>query len=221
MEAHEDEAPHETLDRLHREVEELRASRARMVLAADADRRSIERDLHESVQQHLVALAVELQLTRQRVEADPSETKVLLGELQRAVQETVEEAARLAERIHPPLPEVAGLAAALRTAALKGGVRASIDVSAGGSYPAEIVRTVYLCCLEALEHAGGHATLTIQDTDEIIVFEITDRTPGSRIPPEARLEQLRDRVEALGGRLVVESHPGRGIRISGSLPLSD
>jgi len=97
LEARQDETPPESLDRLRRDVAELRASRQRIVLAADADRRAIERDLHEGVQQHLVALSVQLQLARQRVEAEPSEARVLLEELERSVQEAVDEAARLAE----------------------------------------------------------------------------------------------------------------------------
>ena len=220
MEAHHGETPEESLERLRRDLAELRASRERIVLAADADRRAIERDLHEGVQQDLVALAVQLQLARQQVEAEPAEAMALLEELERAVQEAAGEAARLAERIYPPLPEAGGLAAALRKAVVNRGIHASVEVDAGVTYPPEIARTVYLCCTEALEHVGGRATLTVRGAHGAIEFDVTAGGPSSGKPSEAQLERLCDRVEALGGQLTGESQPGRGFRISGSLPLS-
>ncbi len=113
----------EELDRLRLEVTELRASRRRIVFAADADRRMIERELHERVQQNLVALAVNLQLADLAVEADPAAAKTLLAELARDVQQALDETAQLAQRIYPPLLEAGGLAAALRAAAGSAGVR--------------------------------------------------------------------------------------------------
>ena len=103
----------ETLDRFRLEVEELRASRERLVLAADADRRRIERDLHTVVQQQLVALAINLQQAGALADTDPAGATRLLAELERDVQQVLDEAAQLAQRIYPPLLE-AGLAATLR-----------------------------------------------------------------------------------------------------------
>jgi signal transduction histidine kinase len=199
------------------DVEELRASRRRLVLAADAERRSIERDLHNGVQQHLVALAVNLQLADQSMDTDPAAAKSLLAAMSRDVRQALDETAELAQRIYPPLLEAGGLAVALRSAAVSAGVRASLDVVAGASYPPEVAAALYWCCLEALEHAGvgGEATVTVRDEDGAVAFEVIE--DGSR--SDAGLDGLRDRVEALGGRLTITSEPGSGTRISGSLPL--
>jgi signal transduction histidine kinase len=208
----------ETLEQLRLEVAELRTSRRRLVLAADADRRMIERELHDRVQQYLVALAINLQLAEQSADADPAAAKALLAEMERDVQQALDETAQLAQRIYPPLLEAGGLAAALRSAAGTVGVRASIEVASGASYPPEVAGAVYWCCLEALEHAGAgtRATVTVRDEEGAVVFEVVEE--GSR--SGAGAHRLRDRVEAMGGRLTIRSEPGRGTRVSGSLPLS-
>ena len=113
------------------EIESLRASRRRLVRAADADRRRIERDLHNGVQQHLVALAVNVQLAGRLADTDPAAAKTLLEQLERDVQETLDATAQLAQRIYPPLLEPRGLAAVLRSAAAAAGVAASVNVAAG------------------------------------------------------------------------------------------
>jgi len=207
-----------TLNRLRLELAELRASRKRLVLAADADRRTIERELHEGVQQHLVVLAVNLQLAEQAADADPAAAKALFAEVGRDVQQALDEAAQLAQRIYPPLLETGGLAAALRSAVVSAGIRASLEVAAGASYPPEVAGAVYWCCLEAFERAGAgaHATVKVRDEEGALAFEVVEDGSLSA----AGHERLRDRIEALGGRLTVESEPGRGTRISGSLPLS-
>jgi signal transduction histidine kinase len=208
----------ETLDRLHHEVAELRASRRRLVLAADADRRMIERELHEGVQQHLVALAVNLQLAEQSADADPAAARALLAEMARDVHDALDETAELARRIYPPLLEAGGLAAALRSAAGATGIRASLEVRGGASYPPEVAAAVYWCCLEAFEHAGAgaRATVTVRDEDGAVAFEVVEDGSGSG----AGLDRLRDRVEALGGRVTIRSEPGGGTHVAGSLPLS-
>jgi signal transduction histidine kinase len=217
------EALRETHDRLRVEVAELRASRERLVLAADADRRRIERDLHESVRQHLVALAVNLQRVGLWMNTDPAAAKELLDEMEHDVQQALDETAALAERIYPALLDAGGLAAALRSAAVRAGISASVDVRAGANRPPEVAATVYLCCLEALEHvsAGARATVTVRDEEEALGFEVVEDGARSAAVAgsDAGLDRLRDRVEALGGRLTIRSERGRGIRVSGSLPL--
>jgi len=217
------ETPQESLDRLRAEVEELRASRERLVLAADSDRRRIEHDLHDGPQQQLVALAVNLQLARELTDDDPTAAKALLDEMGRDVQQALEETGKLAHRIYPPLLEAGGLAAAVRAAAASAGVRIHIEVTAGTGCPPEVAGVVYFCCLEVLERAGdgAQATVSVREEEGALVFEIAEDGAGSR--PTASGEALgrsRDRVEALGGRLTIESEHGRGIRVSGSLPLS-
>jgi signal transduction histidine kinase len=195
---HIEELP-KTVERLRRDVEELRASRRRIVLAGDADRHRIERALHEGVQQDLVALAVNLQLAGGLVELDPAGAKQLVDELARDVQRSLDETAQLAQRIYPPLLESGGLGAALRAAAVSLGVRASIEVAEGDGDPPEVVRALYFCGVAALERVGpdGRATLAIRAEAGALAFDVaTD--------PQVELEDLRDRVEALGGRLTIE-----------------
>lgn len=221
MEARELEALREELDGLRAEVAELRASRERLVVAADADHRRIERDLHEVVQQHLVALAVNLQLCGPLLDADPAAAKPLLDEMRRDVQQALDDTTRLAERVYPPLLEIGGLAAALRSAAVSAGIAASVAVSAGPTCPPEVVRTVYLCWLDALDRAvrGTRATVTVREEEGALSFELVNegaRPAAAGGEARAGLDGLRDRVEALGGRLTVDT--GRA-RMYGSLPV--
>ncbi len=217
------EKPQESPDRLRVEIGELRASRERLVLAADADRRAIERDLHDGPQQHLVALAVNLQLARRLADADPAAAKALLDEMAHDVQQALEETGKLAQRIYPPLLETGGLAPALRAAAVSAGIPTRIEVTAGAGCPPEVAGAVYFCCLEVLEHAGdgARASVSVRDEEGALVFEVGEDGAGS--PSAASgglLGRLHDRVEALGGHLTVRSEPGHGTHVAGSLPFS-
>lgn len=223
LEAQHDEAPGETLERLSLEVEKLRASRERLVVAADADRRAIERELHDGPQQYLVAVAVNLQRAGQLAESDPRAAKVLLEQMERDVQQALDETGKLAQRIYPPLLEAGGLAAAVRAAAASAGVQTHIEVAAGLVYPPEVAGAVYFCCLEVLERAGdgARATVTVRDEEGALVFEVVEDGAGSLATASGEgFGRSRDRVEALGGRLTVRSEPGSGTRLSGALPLS-
>jgi signal transduction histidine kinase len=197
-------------------VDELYASRRRLVLSADAERSRIEHELHGGLQQHLVALATKLELARGTAESDPAVTKALLEELAHEVQQALDEAAQLALRIHPGLLEAYGLAVALRAATASAGIAASVEVAASPSAPPELATTVYLCWLDALDNAGpeGRTEISVREEDGAIVFDVAG---GAR--SDGGVALLRDRVEALGGRLTVESEPGRVFRVSGSLPL--
>jgi signal transduction histidine kinase len=217
------ETPQESLDRLRVEVAELRASRERLVVGEDADRRSLERDLHDGPQQHLIALAVNLQLVRQLADSDLTAAKALLDQMGRDVQQALDETGRLAHRIYPPLLDAGGLAAALRAAALNASVTTRIDVSAHGRYPSEVAGAVYFCCLEVLERAGegARATVTVRGEDDALVFDVVEHGTGIAMSvPDGVVGRSRDQVEALGGRLTARSEPGGGLRVSGSLPLS-
>jgi signal transduction histidine kinase len=223
------EALTEEIDRLRLEVAELRASRKRLVVAADADRRWIERDLHEIVRQQLVALAVNLQRTRSSIDADPAAAKELLEEMTRDVQQALDETAQLAQRIYPPLLNAGGLAAALRSAAASAGIRVSVDVPAGANYPPEVAASVYFCCLEAFEHLRGRpVTVTVREREDVgaLSFEVIElvedgaRSTATRVSSDGELDRLRDRVEALDGQLAIRPGPGRGPHVLGTLPLS-
>lgn len=205
------------LDRLRVEIESVRASRKRLILAADTDRRTIERDLHDRVHQHLVALAVNLQLAGQAAESEPAAAKTLLEEMGRDVQQALDETALLAQRIYPATLGTGGLAALLRSAAVNAGVPASVDVTAGSNPPTEVVMTVYLCWLDTLACGSGETrvTITVHEDGDALAFEVS----GSAACADADLNRVRDRVEGLGGRVTISSRAGRGIRISGSLPV--
>jgi signal transduction histidine kinase len=144
----------------------------------------------------------------------------------RDVQLALDEAARLAQRIYPPLLDAGGLRAALRSAAASSGATASIVVDESAGYPSEVAGTVYACCLAAIEHAGAAArtTVTVREEGGELAFEVvqsgtrTDGSAGRSRGPD--IDSLRDRVEALGGELTVRSEPGDGTRLSGSIPLS-
>ena len=218
MEAEQNETLRETLERLRSEIAELRASCERLVLAADADLRRIERDLHEGVQQHLVALAVHVQLAESLADTDPTAARSALEELGRDVQEALDDTARLAQRIYVPSLENGVLAAELRAAAVSAGVAASVDVTATSRYPPEVLRTVHLAWFDALKRCGGDApvTISVREDEGALSFEVVGKAADS----DAELDRLRDRVEGLGGRLTIRPERDRRTRISGSLPLS-
>ena len=207
----------EAVDRLQREVAELHRSRKRLVEAADADRRAIERALHDGVQQHLVALAVDLRRLAGLVDDHPAAAKALIGELVANLREALNEATELAQKVYPPLLEARGLASALRSAAESAGVTALVDVPAHAGYPPEIGAAVYWCCVEVLASAspGSQATVSVREADGALTFEVA---VAGHLRDE-RLDRLRDRIEALAGRLSVDEGD-LWSRVHGSLPLS-
>ena len=206
------------VDRLRGEVAELRRSRRRLVEVAFADRRAIERALHDGVQQHLVAFAVELRRLAGLVEADPAAAKAMLDEMAAKVREALDATTELAQTVYPPLLEARGFASAIRSAAERAGVTVVVDVPAGADYPPEMTAAVYWSCVEALSSAsrGSHATVSVLDADDVLTFEVA--IAGHH--PEGSLARLRDRIEALDGRVSVDEGQDGGSRVHGWLPLS-
>ena len=189
----------ETLDRLRDEVEELRASRT-LVLAADADRR-VHRARAARRRPPAPGRARGRPAAREpALDADPAAAKALLASWA-YVQQALDETAQLAQRIYPPLLEAGGLAAALRAAAARAGVRASLEIAAGTHAPARDRGGGLLVLSRGARAAGGErrADRDRLDEDGAVAFEV-DR--GWR-PSDAGLDRLRDRVEALGGRLTI------------------
>jgi signal transduction histidine kinase len=216
--------------RVEEQVVELRASRARVVAAADAERRRIERDLHDGAQQHLIGLAVHLRLARDLADSEPAKTKEILDSLGDNVQEALDELRDLAHGIYPPLLQDRGLADALAAAAGRASVRTRVDTDGVGRYDPDIEAAVYFCCLEALQnaskYAGDGATATVRVREDVggstLVFEVSDDGAGFDAT-DARsgvgITNMRDRVGAIGGSLRVESAAGEGAAISGRIPL--
>jgi signal transduction histidine kinase len=212
----------ESIERLRQEVEELRASRTRVVLAADADRRRIERELHDGAQQDLVGLAVNLQKARRLIATDPAAAAALVDEMRHDAHEALDRARALAQRIHPPQLEAGGLLAALRSAAVSVRIRTRIDVVEDRDLPPEVAATVYLCCVAALERLHGRTTaaITVREENGTLAFAVVADDAGLETADDG-LTAMRDRVEALGGRLSVAPVPGGGIRIAGALPMGE
>ena len=187
-------------------AQDLRSSRARVVAAADEERRRVERSLHDGVQQHLVALAVNIQLARQVAETDPASALALLDEMARDVHEALESVRALAQTIYPPLLLDRGLAEALRAAALESVHNVRLDVTATGRYEPAVEAAVYFGCVESL--AEGASVRVWEGADQLC-FEIA----GDNV----RLDDastVGDRAGALDG--TVEAEPGR---VAGRVPL--
>jgi signal transduction histidine kinase len=216
-------------DELRRQADELRESRARVVAAADAERRRIERDLHDGAQQHLVALAVNLKLARELADSDPPQARAVLEELSGDVQDALEEFRDLAQGIYPPLLVERGLGEGLRSAIARAPVSVRLELRANGRYPPEVETALYFCCLEAVQNArkhagpGAHATVRIWEDGDGVLFEVSDDGEGfdvGRQPQGSGLTNMGDRLGALGGRLSVTSSPAEGTRIAGVVPLN-
>jgi signal transduction histidine kinase/CheY-like chemotaxis protein len=222
-----DSALQGSLDELRQQATELRASRARVVAAADAERLRIERDLHDGAQQHLVALGVHLRLAQELFPTDPGATQTLLAQLRDDVHAAIDQLRALAHGIYPPLLLERGLEHALRAEANRAGVSASVDAPGLGRYAPEIETTVYFCCLEALQNvakhaAASHVAISVREQEGGLLFDVVDDGTGFDTRHRshgAGLTNMSDRLGALGGRLTVSSKQGGGTSVSGTIPL--
>ena len=209
------------------EMRELRASRTRLAAEAYAGRRRIERDLHDGVQQHLVALAVNLQLARQLAAADPPDLLLILEEIARDVREALEGVRELAHEIYPPLLLDRGLSEAIRAVAAAAALPTRVESSSLDRYPEDLEATVYFCCVDALRDAAaralGSATVRIWEDGGALQFEVAHHGGGGLDLEQAssvsRLDSMQDRIGAVGGRLTVVASPAGGTRLSGTIPL--
>jgi signal transduction histidine kinase len=223
-----DSALQASLDELRRQADELRASRTRIVAATDAERRRIERDLHDGAQQHLVALAVNLRVVRQLNEAGPAEANQMLEDLRTQLQEAIQQVRDFAHGIYPPLLMDSGLPQALSAAAARAAVPTKVDAQVG-RYAQEIESAVYFCCLEALQNAskyageGARATVRLHQDENRLVFEVADDGRGFEVTRQALgagFTNMNDRLGAIGGNVQVESAPGAGTKLTGIVPLA-
>ena len=214
------------VDALERQADELRASRARIVAAADAERRRIERDLHDGAQQYLVGLAANLRAAQDLISSDPERARAILEELSSTVGQAMQEFRALSHGIYPPLLQDRGLGEALSNAARGLPIPAKVDPGEIGRYGPEVEATVYFCCIEALQnaakHGGGSATVRLWEQNGDLRFEVADDGPGidpARVAAGAGLTNMRDRVGAIGGTLELAPANG-GTSVVGSIPRS-
>jgi signal transduction histidine kinase len=208
-------------------VEDLRASRHRLVAAQDEERRRLERDLHNGAQQDLVALAIKAQLADVTVDQDPAQAKQILGELKADAAGALENLRDLARGIYPPLLADLGLAAALSAQASKAPLPVTVEANGIERFPQATEAAVYFCCLEALQNIAkyAHATrarICLQAQNGTLRFTVSDDGAGydtSHTPPGSGQRNMADRLAALGGSLKVRSAPTQGTTITGHLPV--
>jgi signal transduction histidine kinase len=216
-----------TLDELRKQADELRSSRARIVASGDAERRRVERNLHDGAQQHLVALAINLRLTRDIVTDDPQAAADMIDQLAEDVKGTIQELRELAHGIYPPLLADSGLGEALRAAGQRSPQPVRVHADGIGRYALEVESAIYFCCLEALQNAAKHAPgalveVRLWEESGGLLFSVVDDGPGFDVE-RARgghgFVNMADRLGAIGGAIRWESQPGEGSRILGSVPL--
>jgi len=206
---------------------EVTASRARIVAAADTARRRIERDLHDGAQQRLVALNLKLRAARVAVPPGLGELGADLAHIETGLADALGELREIARGIHPAILAEGGLAAALRVLARRSPVPTEIDVRAEGRLPEHVEVSTYYVVAEALTNVARHArasaaTVTVDAGAGDGVLRVAVRDNGAGGADFARgtgLVGLRDRVEALGGRLFLDSPPGSGTVLRAELPL--
>ena len=206
---------------------EIDESRSRIQAAADEERQRIERDLHDGAQQRLVALRIKLELAEELMREDPEKGLSRLHLLGDEVTDTLDEIRSIARGLYPSLLAERGLPEALRAAALRAPTDTHVSPDGVGRYPQAVESAVYFCCMEALQNAAKHApgasriTVDLHEDDRLR-FDVTDDGEGFDVRASANgmgLTNMRDRLEAVGGTLVIRSEPGQGSVISGSVPL--
>ncbi len=223
-----DSALQASLDEVRRQAREIQASRARIVEASDTARRQIEQDIHDGVQQHLVALAVKVRLIEQLQSRDRAKAAELLASLGGDLSDTLQELRDLAHGIYPPLLADKGLAEALASAARRAALPTEVEVAGIGRYSRVVEATAYFCCLEAFQNAGKYAgagvrvRVSVREEGDALVFVVADG--GAGFDPRAAVKgagftNMSDRLGAVGGTLRVESTPGAGTRVTGIIPL--
>ena len=207
-------------------IEDIRSSRQRIVAAQDEERRRLERDIHDGAQQELVALAVKVRLAEGLVGQDETRQREALHGILDDAQGALETLRDLARGIYPPLLADRGLADAIEAQARKAAIPVTVDLDGVGRYPREIEAAVYFSVLEAMQNVGKYANASNvvvrlrRDRDDL-AFSVTDDGTGFRretTPFGMGLQNIADRMAALGGTFDVRSRPGQGTTVSGRIP---
>jgi signal transduction histidine kinase len=212
---------------LKERMAELRASRKRIVAAADGERRRLERNIHDGAQQQLVALSVMARLAETTVDSDKEGARAMLAQAQADAADALENLQDLARGIYPPLLADQGLAAALEAQAHKSPVPVTVEADRLARYPLEAEAAVYFCVLEALQNiakyaAASRAAVRLSGPVGALEFSVTDDGTGFDTGSAGYgtgLQGMADRLAALGGDLQVRSQPGHGTTVTGRLPV--
>jgi signal transduction histidine kinase len=206
---------------------QLERSRSRIARAADLERSRIERDLHDGAQQRLILLRIKLSLLEELMRSDPSAVAAAVHALGDEVELTLDELRALAHGVYPSILSDRGLADALRSLAIGVPLPVHLLTHDVQRYSAEVETAVYFACAEAIQNAIKHATgttalwITLHENTGL-EFEVRDEGPGFDLPTgeyNGGLRNMRDRLEAVGGRLTIDSSRGHGARIHGRVPL--
>jgi signal transduction histidine kinase len=220
---------HERVEELSQRADELRASRARIVAAHDAERRRLERNIHDGAQQHLVALAVKLRLAKAlATKGDTDQATRMLRELRDQTDLARQTLLDLASGIYPATLEERGIAAALEEQAVAAGSRVAVEARGVDRLSIETEAAVYFVCLEAMQNAqkyarASHVAVRLGRDDGHLAFEVRDDGigfDGSAIVGSG-LQNMRDRLSALGGEVEIRSAPGEGTTVRGRVPLRE
>ena len=202
---------------------EVRESRARLVAATDAERRRIERNLHDGAQQTLLGLRLAVRLARNRGDGDGALLDAQLAEIDAELQDAVEELRTLARGVHPAVLSDEGLEPALAALARRATVSTEVCCDCPARLPPSVEAAAYYVAAEALanvhKHAGATcARIAVAVLDGHATIEVSDDGRGGADPLGDGLRGLRDRVEALDGALRIESHDGAGTRVRAEIP---
>ena len=213
------------LDSLHENERRLRASRSRIVQAADAERRRLERNLHDGAQQRLVALALTLRLARLRLDHDdPTAAAERLAEADEELRCALDELRELAHGIHPAVLADRGLEPALEGLAIHSHLPVELATHVPQRLPAPVEAAVYYVAAEGLTNIAKYAhataaTVRLEQADGGVILRISDNGTGGADPHRGTgLRGLADRVEALGGKLELDSRPGSGTLLTARIP---
>jgi signal transduction histidine kinase len=204
---------------------ELKASRSRIVASADETRRRIERDLHDGAQQRLVSVALQLRAAQTTVPAELYELSAMLNTVAGELTDALDELREMARGIHPTILAEGGLAPALKALARRSSVPVELSIGTSGRLPERVEVTAYYVLSEALTNAAKHSDASVVhvqvDTiDGVMRLSVSDDGSGGADPARGSgLVGLRDRVEAAGGAMTVQSPRGHGTRLEVSLPL--
>jgi signal transduction histidine kinase len=215
------------LDQITVTATEIRASRQRIVAAQDKARRALERDIHDGAQQHLVALAVKLNLAKTMATKKPERAEAMLEQLEGEIQDALDTLDELARGIYPPILSEGGIARAIEARADKATFAITVNDETTRRFDPHTEAAVYFCILEALQNTAKYAnattaTVTLQEQDSSLSFTVTDDGDGFD-PATTELgtgvEGMSDRLAAVGGTVSLTSAPGAGTTVIGSVPI--